>query len=182
MILAKPNLKGKVDKVNAWLSDLQGNLSSSIDSNVVGYPKAYESSNWFQSNKNIARDVELVKEKISRRSKESEKRERQWRKLLHMQLEDKLDLEKEIKTKEADFVIGHKIELLMYQKCHVLTKEVLNDSNSKHLRRLGEMKRKHQVCLHDLETKQLEARKKFMDSSTNVSLFCDDLVRMYWKE
>jgi hypothetical protein len=175
MILAKPNLKGKVDKVNAWLSDLQGNLSSSIDSNVVGYPKAYESSNWFQSNKNIARDVELVKEKISRRSKESEKRERQWRKLLHMQLEDKLDLEKEIKTKEADFVIGHKIELLMYQKCHVLTKEVLNDSNSKHLRRLGEMKRKHQVCLHDLETEQLEARKKFMDSYSAISF--DEFVQ-----
>ncbi|CAJ2657176.1 unnamed protein product [Trifolium pratense] len=165
LILAKPNLKGRVDKVNAWLShlDLQRNLSSKGNYNVIGRPKAFESSNWIHSKTNIARDVELVKKKISRKMKESQMRERQWRRLLHMQLEDKLNLEKEIEIKEADFVEGYKIELALFQKFHVLTKEVLNNSNSKHHRRLAELKRKHQVCLQDLETKQLETRQKFKE-------------------
>ncbi|GAU30412.1 hypothetical protein TSUD_364580 [Trifolium subterraneum] len=154
-------------KVIAWMSDLQRNLSSSIgNSNVDGCPNSFKSSNWSQSNKNVTRDVELVKNKnkISRKIKESrEKRERQWRKLLHMQLEDKLNLEKEIENKEADFVLGYKIELLLSQKFDVLTKEKLNDSNIEHHRRFAEMKRKHEVCLKDLETKQLETRQKFRE-------------------
>ncbi|CAJ2657231.1 unnamed protein product [Trifolium pratense] len=172
LILAKKHLnfdckKYAVDQINEMLWHLREKfLLLKENSNVIGSPEAFESSNRVHSNALIMPYVESTETYVSRIINESQKRKNQWRKLLDMQLENEYNLKKDFETKEIDFAKRYKIELAAYQKYYVMTKAKLEDYKAEYYKRLAELKRHHDERLKDFKTKKLEARQKFRESWT----------------
>ncbi|XP_058729772.1 helicase protein MOM1-like isoform X2 [Vicia villosa] len=173
LILAKRHLnfsckKDAVDEISAMLWDLKDNfLLLTGDSNANCSPKVSESSKRVHSDTDTTSDVELTKKdisKISRNIKVNQNRKEQWRKLLHIQQENKHKLEKGIEKKMTDFKNMFHVEwqaTLLYAK----EKVKLREFKSKYKVREAILKREQEARLKALEAEQLEERQKFRESS-----------------
>lgn len=157
-----------VDEINSRLWDLKDNfLLLTGNSKVIGSPKASKSSNRVYSNPEVTPEIELTKRDISKNIKETQEHQNQWGELLRKQLEEKQKLEKDIGTERADFLRRYRIEwAAMRSSCpnDEMIKEKHKVFNCESVKKFGELKRQHKVRLKDLETKQLEARRKFQES------------------
>ncbi|XP_058760178.1 helicase protein MOM1-like isoform X2 [Vicia villosa] len=177
LILAKRHLnfsckKDAVDEISAMLWDLKDNfLLLTGDSNANCSPTVSESSKRVHSNTDTTSDVELTKKdisKISRNIKVNQNRKEQWRKLLHIQQENKRKLEKGIEKKMTDFKNMFHVEwqaTLLYAK----EKVKLREFKSKYKVREAILKREQEARLKALEAEQLEERQKFRESSNLTS-------------
>ncbi|KAL5056098.1 hypothetical protein RYX36_036780 [Vicia faba] len=160
--------KDAVDEISAMLWDLKDSfLLLTGNSNANCSPKVSESLKRVHSNTDTTSYVELTKKdisEISRNIKVNQNRKEQWRKLLHIQMENKRKLEKEIENEMTHFKKMFNLEwkaTLLYEK----EKDMLREFKSKYKIREATLKRVQEARLQVLEAKQLEERQKFRESS-----------------
>jgi hypothetical protein len=167
--------KDAVDEINAMLWDLKDKfLLLTENTNVNCSPKASESSNRVHSNTNITSDVEMTKKgisRISRNIKVSQKDKDQCRKLLRMHQENKLNLKKDLDKKLADFKTARQIEWnaiikpSMKKEETAKNREILKKFRSGYTAGIEKLRSEYDELLKALETKHLEAQKKFESSA-----------------
>eukprot|EP00256_Glycine_max_P041332 XP_006591133.1 uncharacterized protein LOC100813071 isoform X3 [Glycine max] len=174
LMLAKQNLnfdckKEVVDEINSRLWDLKEFfLKLTGNSNVASYPKASESSNGVYSFIEETPEVELVKNDNSKNIKNVQKSKSQWNKLLLTQQEEKQKLKKDIENENGEFWRRYRIHRAAIQSCSpndVTKEQKLKVFNSEYMKIIRELERQHEICLKDLEDKQLKTRLTFQEIS-----------------
>ncbi|GAU36964.1 hypothetical protein TSUD_57420 [Trifolium subterraneum] len=177
LILAKQHLnfdckKDAVDEINTMLWDLKDRfLLLTENTNVNCSPKASESSNVVRSNTDITSDVEMTKKGICRNIKVSQKDKDQWRNLHRMHQENKRNLKKDLDKEIADFKTGRQIEWnaiirpSMKKEEKTKNQDILKRFRSKFTAGIAKLRSEYDERLKTLETKYLEARQKFLESS-----------------
>lgn len=173
LMLAKQHLnfdckKDVVNEIKAKLWDLKDEfLLLTGNSEVIGSPKASETSDTVYSNTEVIEKIELTEKDITKNIKETQKRKSQWRRLLQMQQDHKRRLEKQFETEKADFGRRCNLELAFIRSGSsndVTRTEKLKDFQIECGKQNRELERQHEVLLKDLEAKQLEARRKLQES------------------